>query len=148
MNLQNFEQHIDSTIVDRGHAYYMDGLVTAVGLQDDEYCFQVVGSDEYEVLVTLVEGDVLSSYCDCPYTYGPVCKHEVAAYFELLDMLDNESGEDIVMKEQRQGLTEVLSDLSKDQLIGIIDELAEKDTILKSRLLLMYSKETAWIGYT
>ena len=59
MNLQNFEQHIDPTIVDRGHAYYMNGLVMAAGLHDDEYCFQVDGSDEYEVLVTLVEGDIL-----------------------------------------------------------------------------------------
>ena len=46
------------------------------------------------------------------------------------------------MKEQRQSLIEVLNDLSKEQLIGIIDELAKKDSILKSRLLLMYSKET------
>ena len=62
MNLQKFEQHIDSTIVDRGHAYYMNGLVTAVGLHGDAYCFQVDGSDEYEVLVTLNDGEILSSY--------------------------------------------------------------------------------------
>ena len=36
MNLQNFEKHIDSTIVDRGYTYYMDGHVMAVGLHDDE----------------------------------------------------------------------------------------------------------------
>ncbi|MEK5038035.1 hypothetical protein [Sporosarcina sp. FSL K6-3457] len=41
---------------------------------------------------------------------------------------------------EQRGLTEVLNDLSKDQLISIVDELAKKDSILKSRLLLKYSK--------
>lgn len=142
MNLQNFENHIDQTILDRGHEYYLDGLVMALGLQNDEYCFQVVGTDEYKVGVTLNEGgDISSSYCDCPYAYGPFCKHEVAVYFELLDMLEDESGEGIVMEERQQSLTEVLNGLSKDQLIGIIVELARKDKILKNRLLLTYSKE-------
>ncbi|WP_318615786.1 hypothetical protein [Sporosarcina sp. YIM B06819] len=143
MNLQNFEHYIDQKIVDRGHEYYMDGHVMAVGLHDHEYCFQVVGVDKYEVLVTLNnDGDILSSYCDCPYTYGPVCKHEVAVYFELLDMLDDASSESDVMEKGQSGLIEVLNNLSKDQLIDIIDELAGKDKILKSRLMLTYSKET------
>lgn len=56
-------------------------------------------------------------------------------------MLENESRELVVMEKEQRGLIEVLNDLSKDQLIGIIDELARKDSILKNRLILTYSKE-------
>ncbi|MEK5040763.1 hypothetical protein [Sporosarcina sp. FSL K6-3457] len=42
---------------------------------------------------------------------------------------------------QQQSLSEALNALSKDQLISIITDVASKDTILKSRLLLQYSKE-------
>lgn len=141
MNLENFEEHIDDKIVDRGYAYYLDDFVTLEGASDFTYRFRVVGSDLYKVVVMLNEaGDIVSSTCNCPYAYGPICKHEVAVYFELHDGFDDESGEYSGLAEVQQDLTAVLNDLSKDQLVQIVEEVASEDSILKSRLLLHYSK--------
>lgn len=143
MNLEDFEQQIDEKIVDRGHAYYLEDFVMLVGMTGLDYRFQVLGSDMYEVTVTLGEDDaIVSSYCDCPYTYGPICKHEVAVYFELRDLIEDGSSEGIVPGEAQPELTVVLNDLSKDELIRIVDEFAREDLILKNRLLLRYSKKT------
>jgi len=47
------------------------------------------GSDDYKVLVEIGDhGDIINSECDCPYDFGPVCKHEVAVYFQLREMLN------------------------------------------------------------
>lgn len=142
MNLQNFEQQIDDKIVARGHAYYWEDSLMLADKTGFDYRFQVYGSDVYKVTVALGDGDeIVSSYCDCPYTYGPVCKHEVAVYYELRDFIDDESGEMIVPEEAQQDLAVVLNDLSKDQLVRIVNELASDDLILKNRLLLQYSKK-------
>lgn len=143
MNLQDFEQEIDDKIVDRGYAYYLEDLVTLAGKSGFDYRFQVFGSELYQVVVSLREdGDIALSYCDCPYTYGPICKHEVAVYFELRDLNDDELGEMIILAEAQSDLTVVLNGLSKDELIRIVNEFAREDLILKNRLFLQYSKKT------
>jgi uncharacterized Zn finger protein len=67
-------------------------------------------------------GDILYSQCDCPYDFGPVCKHEVAAYFQLFEMLNQEITNDKIINKTRKRITiqEVLSNLSKEELINII----------------------------
>ncbi|GKV64821.1 MULTISPECIES: SWIM zinc finger domain-containing protein [unclassified Sporosarcina] len=137
MNLENFEQHINETILDRGHGYYMEDLAEQTDCIDGEYRFQVSGSDVYEVIVTLdAAGEILSSYCDCPYTYGPVCKHEAAVYFELADLLDSA----VPNKDKQEALADVLDQLSKNQLIELIEDLARQDDHVKNRILVKYSK--------
>lgn len=89
MNINNFKNYINKTIVDIGYSYYIEGNVVEAFEQDEnEYIFHIEGSDEYEVLVAIEDnGNILNSECDCPYDFGPVCKHEVAAYFQLYEML-------------------------------------------------------------
>ena len=100
------------------------------------------GSEAFDVIITLsAEDDILSSSCNCPYDYGPVCKHETAAYFELMDETEEES--DVVTGVQKTlGLFGVLNGLQKELLIRIIAELAEEDEVLENRILMMYSIHT------
>ncbi|MDQ0157687.1 SWIM zinc finger family protein [Robertmurraya andreesenii] len=143
MNINNFENHIDKIILDRGYNYYIEGnVVEAIEQGENKYLFYVDGSDNYEVLIDIGDnGDILFSQCDCPYDFGPVCKHEVAAYFELSDMLDPSTSSDKLPKKQHKQISmqEVLSDLSKEELIDIITRLANEDDTLKNNLLLKYS---------
>lgn len=144
MDLQNFEERIDEKIIDRGYVYYLEDLVTLISVNGFDYRYQVSGSELYKVTVTLgEETEIISSFCDCPYTYGPVCKHEVAVYFELFDLMDDESGEMIIPVEAQSDLTAVLNELPKDELIRIIEEFTYEDLIVKNRLLLQYSTKTA-----
>lgn len=144
MNIENFEEYISEKILDRGYDYYADGHVGEAVLQGEhEYVFQVMGSDDYVVVVKMdANGEIIWSDCDCPYAYGPVCKHEVAVFYELFDILYDESSERISMNDrQRQPeLGDVLEGLSKDQLVEIIMEFAGNDAIFKNSLLLKYSE--------
>ncbi len=142
MDIRHFESEIDRTILERGYVYYIDENILEVFCQGkNQYLVQVEGSEVYEVEVTIDEsGRIERSVCDCPYELGPVCKHEVAAYYELRDILDNESDIEVVQKPTvtHPNLTEVLSALSKEQLIEIIVEMAQQDGVLKNSLILKY----------
>ncbi|MEG9298253.1 hypothetical protein V6B33_17455 [Mangrovibacillus sp. Mu-81] len=141
MNIHGFENHVDKTILDRGYCYYIDGNVTKASKQSENtFLFQVEGSEDYEVLVeTAADGHILHSQCDCPYDFGPVCKHEVAAYFRILAMLKGDFG-DGGEKEEHSTIHMVLDSLSKKELIDIIVNLTKDDTILKNRLMVKFSK--------
>jgi hypothetical protein len=144
MKINGFESRIDPTILKRGFDYYQDEHVADTYERGDrEYVFLVEGrGDDYEVIVKLDEaGEILHSHCDCPFG-GAVCKHEVAAYYELAALFESE---DWGNSEQQQvfrqpELAEVLSQLSKEELIGIIADLAQKDTILRNTLMVNYVK--------
>ena len=144
MNIKNFEGQVNKTILDRGYDYYMEGHIMETFIEgENQYVFQVEGSEDYEVVVEIGEsGDILYSACDCPYDFGPICKHEVAAYFELSDMLNmvnknNESKKDV---QKQPSIKEVLNSLSKEELIGIIVDITKKDSTLKNSIILRYSK--------
>lgn len=77
MNINNFENHVDKTILDRGYDYYIsDNIVEVYKRGDNEYVFQIQGSDDYEVIVKIDnDGEIIYSECDCSYDFGPICKH-------------------------------------------------------------------------
>ncbi|AWZ48605.1 hypothetical protein C3495_07135 [Clostridiaceae bacterium 14S0207] len=143
MNINNFEIYINETILDRGYNYYIDGnIIETYSRNDNEYIFQIQGNQEYQVIVKIDDqGKIIYSECDCPYDFGPICKHQVAAYFELLEISNNK----LTLKNQVTKLpeiNEVLNTLSKENLIKIIIELTESNTTLKNNLILRYSKGT------
>jgi hypothetical protein len=143
MNIINFKNYINKTIVDRGYSYYIEGnVVEAFEQGENEYIFHIEGSDDYEVLVGIGDnGDILNSECDCPYDFGPVCKHEVAAYFQLYELLNQVTTNDMKMSKtnKRPTLQEVLSNLSKEELINIITNIANNDATLEKSIIVKYS---------
>lgn len=124
MNINDFEKHINKTILDRGYDYYSEGnIIETYNQGDNEYIFQVQGSDNYEVIVKVDEkGEILYSNCDCPYDWGLICKHQVAAYFELLNIFNSK---DEVVKQPE--IKEVLNNLSKEELINIILNITQRN---------------------
>lgn len=144
MNINNFENHVSKTILDRGYNYYIDGsIVETYNRGDNEYVFQVQGSEDYEVVVKIDnQGEIIYSECDCPYDFRPICKHQVAAYFELFEIINNKDNKLTVKKEgvNQPEIKEVLNNLSKEELIKIIVDITQKDTTLKNSLIVRYSK--------
>lgn len=96
MNINDFQNHVNETILDRGYEYYTNGnIIETYSQGDNEYIFQVEGSADYEVVVILEEnGEVTYSNCDCPYDFGHICKHRVAAYFYLMEILNSKPHND------------------------------------------------------
>ncbi|MCH3964468.1 MAG: hypothetical protein LKE46_09325 [Clostridium sp.] len=72
MNVNDFEEHVDKTILDRGYDYYNDGnIVEFYKKGNSEYVFFIEGSEKYRVDIKIDEGgDMLYSnafiiYCHC-----------------------------------------------------------------------------------
>ena len=82
--LNEFEQLIDETILQRGFQYFKKGLVTGLDeISPGEYEAIVHGTEQYTVNLTIKNEVVTEFVCTCPYDKGPICKHVVAVIFNL-----------------------------------------------------------------
>src|SRR5215210_7468150 len=97
-------------VYERGREYWHDGQVLELVHRGDELEATVQGSDDepYVVLVALGSRGIVEAGCSCPYDWGGVCKHVVAALLAYL-----EQPEDI---EQRPTLASRLAGLDRDAL--------------------------------
>lgn len=78
-----------SHILERGYDYYCDDAVENMEISEDIISADVIGSEDYEVEISLSKGNVTDMYCSCPYALdGGNCKHMAAV---LYDWSENES---------------------------------------------------------
>ena len=139
LRLSDFEQQIDPTILKRGYEYFKKGYVTDVDdLGHGDYEAIVEGSETYTVRLH-VEGNEVTDYeCDCPYDWGPVCKHVVAVLFYLQkDLL---AADDLPQKKKRAKpkkeseatqLEKLLNLLSHDELKNFMRDVCAEDERLR-----------------
>ena len=82
INLNNFEQLIDTRILERGFEYYENDLILSIEQIENGYWEAIVkGSEDYEVMVRVTAlGNIIESSCSCPYDLSEHCKHEVAIF--------------------------------------------------------------------
>ena len=84
-------------ILERGYDYYCDDAVENMEISDDIIRADVIGSEDYEVEISLSNGEVTDMYCSCPYALdGRNCKHMAAVLYEWSE---NEAEE---MKEEEK----------------------------------------------
>ena len=140
MTIRDFEEAIDRVILGRGYDYYEDGHISDMYQEaHGTYIFEVEGTEDYQVDVRLDDsGRIIYSYCNCPYNYGSVCKHEVAAYYRLKEYLDGDSQKQTIRK--KQDIEEVLNTLTKQQLIQLFLPVIKKDRALAEKVLIQYGK--------
>ena len=73
-----FEPHI----LERGYAYYREGAVTEISIDEDGIEATVEGSEEYSVAIDLKNGQPEDMECTCPYAEdGTYCKHMAAVLY-------------------------------------------------------------------
>lgn len=141
MNLNNFEQQIDPKIVDRGYDYFLDDLVDGPELIDEGvWLAMVYGTESYRVEIhTDPENSraIMDWRCDCPYDYGPVCKHVVAA---LYVMAEREQSEPASPKEQKKStpkdkIQEIFKNTTQEDLQEFILDCAKSVNGFKNRFL-------------
>ena len=123
--LDQFEHIIDEKILQRGLTYFKKGHVHELEeISPNTYEAIVEGTEDYTVRLT-VENNVVTDYrCDCPYDFGPVCKHVAAVVF--------------AMQEEELGLTKKAGKTKKTAKSGVkksksvatqIDELMDKASV-------------------
>ncbi|MCD8508855.1 MAG: SWIM zinc finger family protein [Bacillus sp. (in: Bacteria)] len=153
MKLTNFESYVADVILWRGEDYYHSGnVVDITEYENGIFSVEVEGSDDYTVEVHIKESnEILMATCDCPYDMGPICKHQVAAFFAIREMRNY----DIVSGTERdqnankkKNLPAILEDLEKDELVKLIVEICQRDTMLKKELLLRYAPKEDEVAYS
>jgi len=97
----------------KGREYFEDGCVTKLWREGDLYKAKVQGTHHYTVIFQ-IKDDRLEAICSCPYAYGGICKHAVAAILAF-----SESPDFIDATIQRQDVN------SKDEIRKLVD-LASK----------------------
>jgi pterin-4a-carbinolamine dehydratase len=152
--INEFEQHVDKDIFRRGLQYFKKGYVTLVEeLSGGEYEAVVEGSETYTVNLTIKNGVITELSCTCPYDWGPVCKHEVAAMFYLQQEelgLTINSKKNVVSKTGigkkesckkktiAEQVDELLEKLSPDDIKGYIRAYCKKDRSFSDLFIAKY----------
>jgi uncharacterized Zn finger protein len=144
LNLNSLNRFIDPIILDRGREYVLGGYVLSIAKEGDlVYRAEVEGSELYEVYVELgQDGAILSSDCDCPYDYGPICKHQAAV---LLKLQDHAAALQKSMRleqpaSSKKSLKQLLEDESKESLINLLYSLMADFDVVEQRVKLHVSK--------
>jgi hypothetical protein len=141
VKLTDFAKYIDPVILDRGRDYVLNGNIQSIH-EKGELTFQakVVGSETYSVYVDLdEEGQIISLDCDCPYDFGPVCKHQAAVLLQLRNEWGGPKEGFGVMANPQKDLQELLEAQSKETLIQLLLSLAADSDLTEQRIKLHLS---------
>lgn len=91
----NWKRMFATHILERGYDYYLDNAVQNIDISEDIIRADVIGSEDYEVEISLSGGDVTEMYCSCPYALdGRNCKHMAAILYEWSENVAEEELED------------------------------------------------------
>ena len=145
ISLENFENEIDETILDRGLEYFEAELVVSCRRTGNTVHAQVSGSEDYEVVFTLENESIVSASCDCPYDWGPVCKHIVAVMFELKDGNQEKHWQVKVSKKGNQSIEaqaeQILEKLSVDELKDVVSKFIIAESALCNRFVTAFNRK-------
>lgn len=143
MKIFAWEGFFSKKILQRGKEYYLDGAVDELVYDEKKKSVSaaVVGTEEYNVEIGLTarEDDISYMSCDCPYAedYNN-CKHMAAVLYAL-----EKDGVKVPKKPEKQlDLEECISKLSTEELRELVLYAAQKDSSVKSKILLKTNPET------
>lgn len=150
LTLENFEQQIDPTILERGRRYVHDGRVLAVAEEGEKaWSAQVEGTNLYTVSIEQTAGGGLSCLCSCPYDWGSTCKHIAAVLYTIKGSIPpTDNAPPAHSKEEAETLRRLLSKQDKEELVDFLTEIADWDRQVTNRILARYQNEgTSKQGY-
>lgn len=134
--IQRFLDDVDPVILSRGQDYYRRGYVESIDYDEGHVTAEVSGSEDEPYLVDIdfdEDGEVEAWECDCPYDWGPVCKHTVAALLALqAEPLEERSQEVSAVK---TSVRELVERAEKEQLAALILEHCKEDKRFQSQVL-------------
>ncbi|MFD0712121.1 SWIM zinc finger domain-containing protein [Paenibacillus sp. GCM10027626] len=144
MKLQQLEQSVNAVILERGIDYWEEGYVNLL-TEEEPLCFhaEVEGSELYDVDVRIdASGKVLATSCDCPYDYGPICKHIVAVLLEIRNEYFHKgemTAAAASSSASKLTIAEQLALMSKEDLVELLVEFSKEHREVRKELLLKLS---------
>lgn len=138
--IQRFLEDVDPKILARGLAYYHSGNVERLDRDGGHVTAEVSGSDAEPYLVEIdfdENGGVENWECDCPYDWGPVCKHTVAALLALQAEPPAEAPKKPPKDTAKRmdAIQRLVERADKEQLAALILERCREDKRFQSQVL-------------
>ncbi len=139
MNLDNFEQHINAVIMQRGRSYtqYVHNLEET---EPEFWQADVQGTRTYDVEIQLDGKEISDWSCTCPYD-GYICKHVAASLLNIRQQLRVKPTSP-AQPTKRQQLDQVLNTLKREDLAAYIRQLLHDDRKLLDKFLLRFQVVT------
>ncbi|HJE86217.1 MAG TPA: SWIM zinc finger family protein [Levilactobacillus hammesii] len=139
----DWEVQFQPQIVDRGYDYYRRGLVVNGQKSADEIHAIVAGTQDYHVVIKLVDDEVVDAVCDCPYAVdGKYCKHMAATLFWAFGEDDDQSESENVDTESLT-VTQLVDRASDQQVRDFLASVLQiDDQLAKVFRMLTSSKKT------
>ncbi|PGO63854.1 hypothetical protein CN980_25950, partial [Bacillus cereus] len=136
MHISNFEDYIDDIILQRGYTYFQQGKIgTIQNAAQSAYRMTVFGSKRYQVAVDLDSDDFIThTTCNCPYTHGIHCKHQVAAFYAVRDYKTNKNS-----YIQPYDIRQALLQKSNEELVTIICDMVNQYPEMETKLLFQHA---------
>jgi uncharacterized Zn finger protein len=145
LTFQTVQSLAGTRTLERGKAYFLDGAVGLLDVDEQEVRASVKGAQRYRVRLAAGQDDELEYECECPVgDEGTFCKHAVAV---ALSWLEN-AGEEVFRpteqksdkprkkrKTNAEQIREYLGTLSADALREWLVEAADRDRGIRDKLL-------------
>jgi len=97
---------------------------------------EVEGSELYNVEIKLSSrGEVIYTFCECPYDKGPICKHATAV---LLEIKDEFTIKEKAKSAPKKNFSDQLSKLNKNELIELLVKFANNIEEVEQELSLKF----------
>lgn len=141
LSLETFEDSVPEKIIQRGWSYFHHGAVTDLRQTGDGHWHAVVfGSTQYEVSIQLDGIKINAMHCDCPYDYGPVCKHITAVLYGIRAASNAGSGPAAESNPHAPpNPLALLERLPNEELRAFLKHLIEQDWEFKDRFRLYFA---------
>lgn len=87
VKLPRFCKNTRQLVLFRGMRYFEEQRMEEVSCHDHTYVYTVKGEvNTYEVVINIASDDtIVFASCTCPYKEEGFCKHQVSAYFDILN---------------------------------------------------------------
>ncbi len=117
---EHIKRHISfytsAAVAERGRQLYKNDKVFFEDYIEntDRWRFTVQGSQKYQVLVKGVNSQNIQTSCTCPFDWGTICKHSVAALLFVADNLDNQA----LLQPPERSIINLRPDSRKGEMLG------------------------------
>jgi len=93
----NWKKLFAKHILARGYDYYLENAVENMDISEDIIRADVIGSEDYEVEISINNEEATDMYCSCPYALdGRNCKHMAAVLYEWTENQEEKEAEKVV----------------------------------------------------
>lgn len=132
--MNNWKQMFTSKILDRGYAYYTDGLVEDLFRDGDTITAVVNGTEDYEVAIIFDGNEIEELFCTCPYAEdGFYCKHMAAVLYELEDTKEVS----VKNNSANQDITEMVNSADEQYVRDFLANILKENELICQRFMMM-----------